>query len=733
MDRLDKVSNIKKLNSGYTSYRDKEVDRFELQYSGCKLIRDHYQNEDKLDEDWYAYSQMPYELQLVADNESIRIYGVSCRIMYRRLKKRYRRQDIDNTNLIQPVYYPKTESGEIIEEPEHEILYRTKDKDEYARKVAFDNDIVIIKDNYENLKELMNDWYRFSSLDKDKRLISDDESIKIYGFDNYSRYLKQYNEFIKDDIDDSDIMPKVYVSDVLLNLMDECAYETDKTRKIQLIDTFNEELDNIENKHYRDYILDKLAESLKVDVKLYNSSNSVPMYIPDIDLVKENTDIAPFQINNALRFYGFTPLEEDYYYKWKNKIRQCMRENRDEDVRLLGWNPDVSLTRENFDTAKEYMNSLIENEIGYNFINLTENYLYGNTKMDMNNIKENNGIYILFFDDYIGSFIYISTGNLDTLYPITLDEYKLSGYLTKPSINFHEVVNKLHNPTITVYYIGMDTKLCTKVVNALKKLTDNYTNININFLKNLFYTAGFQYNLGGNNQLIKIANQRVVCIYVLNTLIQLANNKIDTLNDLIILPTLNNLTNYSNKDNIYILYQDKANRFDPNIIYAIKEQYSKKYEIKSKSMKKNKLYEAYCSIIPLKESANVLNPLFVNYRNRSKYLIAKKNSLDISKELDFIYKDISDINYVGEEKLKHYLLELIFLSHVNTIRRLQYKSSIVDLYNKIRNYLNISSDIVYEIYNKSEFRIFGIMNNGVFSSGSYTINQMSDFLNNKVK
>lgn len=735
MDRLDKVSSIKKFNSGYSSYRDKEADRFELQYSGCKLIRDHYPNEDELDDDWYSYSQMPYELQLVADNESIRIYGISCRLMYRRLKKRYRRQDIDNTELIQPIYYPKTESGEIIEEQEPETLYRTKDKDAYASRVAFENDIIIIKDNYKSLKDLSNDWYRFNNLDKDKRLISDDESVKIYGFDNYTRYIKQYNEFIKDDIDDAEVMPKVYVSDVLLNLMDECAYETDKTRKIHLIDTFNEELDNVENKYYKDYLLNKLNESLKVDTKLYYSSNSVPMYIPDIDCIKENSDIASFQINNALRFYGFAPLEEDYYFKWKNKIRQCIRENRDEDVILLGWNSKVPLTKENFDIAKENMNSLIENELGYNFIDLTENYLYGSTKMDMNNMKENNGIYILFFDDDIkGSSIYISTGNLDTLYSITYNDFKISDCFLKPSINFNSAVSKLNNPMITVYYVGMDTKLCNKIINALKRLTDNYTNINIHFLKNLFYTAALQYDsFGKGNSLTRLANQQVVCVYILNTLIQLANNKLESLDKVIILPSLSNLTNFGNKDNIYILYRDKADRFDPNLIYEIKEQYSKKYEIKTKAMKNNKLYEAYCNIIPLKESTNILNPLFVNYSNRAKYLVSKKNSLNVEEELKYIYDDISDINNIDEYKLKHYLLELIFLAHVNMIRRLKYKNNIINLYNKIKSILNISDEVIYSLYNISEFKIFGIRDNSLYNDKIYTMKQMSDFLNNKVK
>ena len=138
MDRLDKLSNIKKQSDSFSSYRDKEVERFELTYSGCTLIKDHYKTEDELDDDWYKYSQMPYELQLIADNESIRIYGVSCRLMYRKLKKKYRRRDIEHTELIQPVYYPKNESTGLI----------GINQDKYAKDVANRNDIIIITSSY---------------------------------------------------------------------------------------------------------------------------------------------------------------------------------------------------------------------------------------------------------------------------------------------------------------------------------------------------------------------------------------------------------------------------------------------------------------------------------------------------------------------------------------------------------------------------------------------------------
>lgn len=724
MDRLDKLSNIKKQSDSFSSYRDKEVERFELNYSGCTLIKDHYKTEDELDDDWYKYSQMPYELQLIADNESIRIFGVSCRLMYRKLKKKYRRRDIEHTELIQPVYYPKNESTGLI----------GINQDKYAKDVADRNDIIIIRNDYENIYDLTNDWYRFNSLDKDKRNIADTESINIYGFDNYTRYIQQYNKFIKDDIDDTDIGSHVYVSDNLVNLMDECKYETDNARKIRLIDTFAEELDNLDNKVYRDYILKRLNESIKSDITLYNSSNSVPMYIPSIDILSEDKDIVKYQINNTLRYYGFSPLEEDYYYKWKNKIRECIRENREEDVRLLGWNINIPLTRENYDLAKENMNLFIENEIGYNFVDLTKSYVYGNTRMDMNMIKENRGIFVLFFDDMNSSYVFLSTGNLDTLYTVSYTPLSVSPNkwnFMNTTYNFGTITSNMINPTVTVYYIALEKKLCDKIIKALKDITNNYTNLNVNFMQNLFYMASIQYQnqLSKKSIVFKAVNQRIICVYIFNILLQLADDKIESVDKMVILPTLKNLRDTSKKDNIYILYQGSLRLFDKNYIYALRDQYSNKYEMKSKSMKRNIKLEAYCHMIPIREST-ILNPIFVDYRNRSKYLILHKNSIDIGKELEIIYKDIQDIKSIGEEKLKYYALELLFLLNINNMRRLRYKSSILDLYDKIVSYLNIDNDIMRDMYLRSDFRIYNNMN--IYTNG-YTIQEMSDLLNYKLK
>ena len=84
---MSKLTHIAIDDHDKRSFKDKEIDRWELQYSGCIIIRSSYKSEEELDAAWEKFQQMPYDLQLVADDEALRLFGITNQKMYRRLKK----------------------------------------------------------------------------------------------------------------------------------------------------------------------------------------------------------------------------------------------------------------------------------------------------------------------------------------------------------------------------------------------------------------------------------------------------------------------------------------------------------------------------------------------------------------------------------------------------------------------------------------------------------------------
>lgn len=237
-------------------FKYKEIERW-VAANGGAIIKDYYKYEKDLEADWYKFKSMPPNNWYEADDEAMRLFGMENEELYYKNKAKFLKRnitrdtldyeyggvrDLDTADLdklkttrietsadkyikkFDNEYSPnsnitiavksvdKNDKKNTTLSPFKDIYYpHSVIKEEYGftpeqkRKLAqgyIDDGYPLLFDDYKTQDELEDAWYKYNSVDKDRRINCDDFSIQIYGMDVTDLYNKQLKEFLKDDIDD---------------------------------------------------------------------------------------------------------------------------------------------------------------------------------------------------------------------------------------------------------------------------------------------------------------------------------------------------------------------------------------------------------------------------------------------------------------------------------------------------------------------------------------------------
>lgn len=555
---MSKLIHIANDDHDTRSIKDKEIDRWEIQYTGCVIIRSSYTSEEELDAAWEKFNQMPFELQLVADDEALRLFGITNGKMYRRLKKVYLRRDIDNSELIPLVYTPK---DAIIEA---QGLEKNKYAYDYMRSTGYP----LITD-VDSMDELNKQWYKWCNTPKDIRDKADGMSTTIFGMNNEEHYQSELNKLLRQDIDDTgydeidNVVGEASTLTYLVSCID-CITESDnvilaakKAKNILLeYDSYS-----MVEQDVTKYILTRFNSILSESLFPQIHSNYFPYYTPNMmDMLgtynpsNPNTQYLPnklipsdiWKYNYKAKYYGLKSYP--IYSNWQEAVHTLMNRlslTEDEEEREVykecilgfGWNPEVEFTRENMIKASDNNKHHILNEVGYKFINMKDGFYQFQYP-----ILTPKGLYIVFFKggnnnlDKPNTFVSFDF-NLKKLIPIRNGyPYRTMDY-TEASMGFTD---------LSIYFVPMDEYLCDKINKASEYIYNNSLRFGYNFLNQICVQL--------NTQCPAVENEKLFATYLINILIQIAHSNLASPGSISLTPLL---SVYKTKHTVYKVFEDK--------------------------------------------------------------------------------------------------------------------------------------------------------------------------------
>lgn len=355
------------------SFKYNEIKRW-VEVHGGAIIKDHYDTEDELEEDWYKYKSLP-SLWYRANDEAMRLFGKDNEALYYENKQRFMKtnsvyglesefngiKDVDDSvmNKIKANFRYREEPGIELEKDYYPTeMKKSKNgifvkptlssKDEYNEKIYSpvlkedgsdisdedklkqvktytDDGYPMLRKEYDNINDLQNDWYKYNSNDRDRRRVCDDLSMNIYGktvTDIYNDNLK--NLLNKEDISDN-VSPMEYrpasVDEEYSLLYEEALFSAvSKTDDYAYLANMKYNLlkeDRLSPVKfiYRGNILDRINYRLDYDVptfiKLRSTSIDIPILNPD--------EIARFGSDE-----NTTYSPSDFAIKWFNNYNGIM-------------------------------------------------------------------------------------------------------------------------------------------------------------------------------------------------------------------------------------------------------------------------------------------------------------------------------------------------------------------------------------------------------------------------
>lgn len=237
-------------------FKYKQIERW-VATNGGAIIKDYYKYEKDLESDWYEFKSMPPHNWYEADDLAMQLFGMENEELYFKNKARFFKRNItrdtldyeygglkdldsddlenlkvtrietnadkyidkfDNeyepntNNLIAVKAIDSNDKKNITLSPLKDIYYpHSSFKEEYGfsaeqkRKMTqdyIDLGYPMLFDDYQTQDELEDDWYKYNSVDRDKRINCDDFSIQIYGMTVTDLYNEQLKKFLANDIDD---------------------------------------------------------------------------------------------------------------------------------------------------------------------------------------------------------------------------------------------------------------------------------------------------------------------------------------------------------------------------------------------------------------------------------------------------------------------------------------------------------------------------------------------------
>ena len=361
---MPKISNRSIIDDRFKDdeFKDKEVSRFETKFPGARVVKDEYNNERELEEDWEGYCSLPYSLKVLCNEICLRLYGCKNEEQYLRLKAKFLREDISRSDLIKSNYRP----AGLIEGADAEFL--NKQAQEYMDHGGHS----LLKTDYESLSDLNKAYYNFHNQCDDHKRIANDKSRELWGKTVPEVYDDEVHKFLRQDINNSDydsgIRPVVVDSlsateAVLASITDD---HTDLIESVLITEMAASRITT----PVEDTLVSMMEDICIARADVVNRPLGFvrQFFLPwEIMGMIEETD--PMFLNYYARNLGIKPPRKEFY----QESYKILDESSDKNSLLsIGWNPAVPVTGDSLNAARDRCNRIMEANIHYKVIDFSK-------------------------------------------------------------------------------------------------------------------------------------------------------------------------------------------------------------------------------------------------------------------------------------------------------------------------------------------------------------------------
>lgn len=425
------------------AFKVKEIEKYETKYPGLKIIRPEYRTEDALEDDWLAFSSLPYHLRVVADEKALFLFGKKNEEIYKMIKTKFLQNESSNSRILFNQYKP----SKLIE------------SDVFLDPI---NNVYIIDKNINDLDTLNSAWEAYLGQDDDQKETSDSISFARYG----KTVPEIYNELLKtisnEEINNSNYnflnnySPPTNMAEAFMTELDYIVTESnDIIEKLIFLKQMNNRVNTP--------VLKTLTEELQKDIgkRLLNENLfNIPganFFLPEeIMGICENTNELKTDkmfLNYASRFYGIQPYRG--FMHEANVILSNSNTSEFDKIKL-GWNPVMEeYTNENILKSHQRSMNILNENVNCNFIPL-----YNSKEVNYDDkFKKGLSMVTIYESDRNHT---VHSGIPRVLVSFNCfneDWYQFAYSQLMTKLNLNQVLSEYKEPLVDCYFLEMDESL----------------------------------------------------------------------------------------------------------------------------------------------------------------------------------------------------------------------------------------------------------------------------------
>ena len=515
---------------------------------------------ESLEEDYNAWSSLPYSDRRLSDDECLRVNGMTNLEFYEQAKSKFTGYNPYNTSV--------NENYTIDED----YLDKVNSADQMA---ASPNITILIPYKYTSEEELVKAYEEYQYLPFKSRLMSDEYSRQIWGYT-----VPDIFTFEKERLTTDPAEREFPVDE--MGLIDEIAYESIEAKRIKnLIESKVMAGDKIGLLQTR---LQQYYQNVPKTIKeAYEAEDSLVL-----DTVNDKFDKQFWRENMAhyVPYFTVDEMMSDPYCEagmmnhddWKDKLLEAVHGIDEDRMRELGWNPAVAFTEKNIGYAKERQLNWLEHNIAH-IVNIEGiSNKFGTVTEAINGpeikalYKENDLYPVLIVLSYTGSVAgkvinavkksQWSHAGISTEVGLkSISSYNFRGkeYNGFTEDNLSRYLKENGDTQIQVLCIFVDHKTFIKVKSTIKDIKSNVKNTKYDFpnLINMAFNRAKKFEYPENLAL--------VCSQFVDLVLRVSNIElVNKANNLVLPQDFSNISGKNPK--VYKVYEGLARRYRPESI-----------------------------------------------------------------------------------------------------------------------------------------------------------------------
>lgn len=729
--------------------------------TGIEVIDHDIDSLGELEDEFDDFQQMTYKQRKVSNAKSEELYGLDNIERYNKLKSKFLKDEIPNTNKI--IYTGESSNIIVKDSKESEVQI-----DDEAVKVArewMDKSMIFIITPQESMAQLEELWNKWNSMYLKHRRDSDMKSTELFNMTNKEHYELLKSKFLKQGkgiIDSQEVPTNTSISsneDKILDSKEKIGNHLDDgdvlSASKELISIKSLDTDSVYEscmiKNIEKEFVDKSSKVLCVN-SYYDKLNDLPYFtpeqmlsmgvyfkdtffnaLPDNKYLDEEETITTkdwFDCYNRT-LNGF--LNEDfnkYTSLWINKLNNLYRDyekiksegdtnsinSRKQSILELGWNPEINFSLSNRKMATEKTKSYLKSRQSTNILDIRKFYNSCEELGYMNEtINETTKYPIFIVLSYSGKgfsklitkvtqskFSHASLGlepELDRLYSYNLQ----AGGFDVESLDIYKK-NK-NDANLAVFCTFIDKDQLRKIKLSLDQLLSikDETKYSVKNLLGIGLNKNFESNIS------------MICSQFVDRILKMVNLDVTHKPSGLVVPN----DFYVNKNhNMYLIYDGIISGYNPNKTRMLIKKLGKESRfvkesstsiVNEASFIESLFEDDFDSMISIDEHSEILSektkPIYNNfikpYINIYYYNEAKEFPIQFDKDGNLLIKNMKKLNLESEFNKCHKLL--MMYDNSSNIEGMKYELSKLWFLNniieeKIYNEKNTDS-VRRELYN----------------------------------